>query len=102
MNRLKDVKLTTITSRDGLYDNLAFAILEDEHGNFWMSGNKGIYRANGAELNDFADGRIGCQFVFLRNRRRNDFARVQRRESSGLENPRRQPLVLDHRRIGEN
>ena len=58
LSRLKDGKISTITSRDGLYDSLAFAIIEDGRGNLWMSGNKGIYRASLSELNDFADGRI--------------------------------------------
>src|SRR5205085_6343041 len=32
-------------------------IIEDAHGNFWMSGNKGVYRVTRSQLNDFADGR---------------------------------------------
>jgi ligand-binding sensor domain-containing protein/signal transduction histidine kinase len=55
--RFKDGAFKAITVKDGLYDNLAFQILEDDHGNLWMSGNKGIYRASLKELNDFADGR---------------------------------------------
>ncbi len=54
--RYKDEKFVTITSRNGLYDNLTFTILEDEKRNLWMCGNKGLYRANLDELNDFADG----------------------------------------------
>lgn len=49
-----------ITVRDGLFDNLAYQILEDDLGNLWMSGNKGIYRVRLQELNDFADGRISA------------------------------------------
>jgi ligand-binding sensor domain-containing protein/signal transduction histidine kinase len=55
--RFKQGKFSVITIRDGLYDNLAFQILEDDNGNLWMSGNKGIYRASLQELNDFAEGR---------------------------------------------
>lgn len=61
LSRLKDGQLTTITTNDGLYDNLAYQILpdtEDDSGDLWMSGNRGIYRASLKELNDFADKRI--------------------------------------------
>jgi ligand-binding sensor domain-containing protein/signal transduction histidine kinase len=50
-------KFSVITSKNGLYDNLAFQILEDDKQNLWMSGNKGIYRASIGELLDFVDGR---------------------------------------------
>jgi len=56
--RYKDGQFAVIRAGDGLYDNLAYQILEDDLGNLWMSGNKGIYRARLQELNDFADGRI--------------------------------------------
>jgi signal transduction histidine kinase/ligand-binding sensor domain-containing protein len=55
--RFKDGQFRAITVKDGLYDNLAFQILEDDNGNLWMSGNKGIYRASLRALNEFADGR---------------------------------------------
>ena len=61
LSRLKDGRLTTITTNDGLYDNLAYQILsdtEDDSGDLWMSGNRGIYRVSLKELNAFADGRI--------------------------------------------
>ena len=60
LSRFKEGKFTTITVNDGLYDNLAFQILSDtndDSGDLWMSGNRGIYRANLRELNDFAEGR---------------------------------------------
>lgn len=53
----REGKFFQFTSKNGLYDNLAFQILEDDNGNLWMSGNKGIYRANIEELIDFAKGR---------------------------------------------
>ena len=55
--RFRDGIFSKFTAKDGLYDNLAFQILEDDNGNLWMSGNKGIYRASLAELEDFAAGR---------------------------------------------
>lgn len=56
--RFKDGKFARITSEDGLFDDVVSAILEDHHGNFWMSGNKGIFRIPERELNAFAEGRL--------------------------------------------
>ena len=56
--RYRDGQFVVIRAVDGLYDNLAYEIVEDDLGNVWMSGNKGIYRARLQELNDFADRRI--------------------------------------------
>jgi signal transduction histidine kinase len=44
----------------GLYNNGVFHILEDARGNFWISCNRGIYRVNKQELNDYADGRVSA------------------------------------------
>jgi len=57
LTRLKDGKLTAIRVKDGLFDQGAFQILEDERGWLWMSCNRGIYRVNKRELNEFAEGR---------------------------------------------
>jgi signal transduction histidine kinase/ligand-binding sensor domain-containing protein len=53
--RFKDGRFDQITTADGLIDNVASSILEDEHGNFWISGNRGICRARRADLDAFAD-----------------------------------------------
>ncbi len=58
ITRLKDGKFSAIRSENGLHDNGAFQILEDDFGRFWMSSNRGIYRVSKQELNDFAEGRI--------------------------------------------
>jgi signal transduction histidine kinase/ligand-binding sensor domain-containing protein len=58
LNRFKDGHFTHITTQNGLYDNVISRILEDDRGNFWMSCNRGIYRASWKELNDFAEGRV--------------------------------------------
>lgn len=55
--RLKDGHFTHYTTRDGLFDNGVFSIVEDDAGNFWMSCNLGLYRVRKAELNDLAEGR---------------------------------------------
>lgn len=57
-SRFKDGKFTNYRTDDGLFNNGAFAIEEDRHGHFWISSNRGIYRVNRNELNEFADGKI--------------------------------------------
>jgi signal transduction histidine kinase/ActR/RegA family two-component response regulator len=57
LTRLKDGKFTAYTTQDGLYDEIAFAILEDDQGYLWMSCNRGVYRVSERELNDFAEGK---------------------------------------------
>ena len=59
LNRMRNGAFTAITQQDGLADDVVSSILEDDAGNLWLSGNRGIYRAARAELNAFADGRIG-------------------------------------------
>jgi signal transduction histidine kinase/ligand-binding sensor domain-containing protein len=58
LTRLKDGKLTAIRMKDGLFDQGAFQILEDDDGRFWISSNRGIYRVNKKDMNDFADGKV--------------------------------------------
>ena len=94
--RLKDGRLKKITRADGLYDDLAFVILEDDGGNLWMSGNKGIYRASLAQLNDFADGRrTRRREFFVRQRRRDDQPGLQRGDPRRGQGARR-PTVVPH------
>ncbi len=56
--RLADNTAARITTRDGLFSNGAFQILEDDRGQFWISSNRGIYRVARRQLADFADGRL--------------------------------------------
>lgn len=63
LSRFRDGKFFNYTIDNGLFNNGVFCILEDHHHNFWMSSNRGIYRVNRQELNDFADGKraqINC------------------------------------------
>ncbi len=55
LNRVRNGRIVSITTRQGLYDNGVFAILESD-AFFWMSSNRGIYRVSRAELNAVADG----------------------------------------------
>ena len=58
LERLKDGRLTHFTVREGLYENVVSRILEDDRGNFWMTGNKGISRVARQELDELAAGTI--------------------------------------------
>jgi signal transduction histidine kinase len=56
--RLRDGRFTRYTTREGLFANGAFQIIEDDRRRFWISSNSGIYRVSRPDLNAFADGRI--------------------------------------------
>jgi len=56
--RLKDERITKITTKDGLFDDVVYQILEDDHQYLWMSSNRGIFRVTRNELNDIADRKI--------------------------------------------
>jgi signal transduction histidine kinase/streptogramin lyase len=56
--RLSNGRFTAIGEREGLADNVVSSILEDDDGNFWMTGNRGIHRVRRAELAAFADGTL--------------------------------------------
>jgi hypothetical protein len=58
LNRLKDGRFTVFTTKDGMYDNTVFQIIEDKQKYFWLTCNRGIYRVNEKDLNDYADGKI--------------------------------------------
>jgi len=53
--RIKDDKVASIKKEHGLFDNIVSHIQEDRHGNFWMGSNRGIFRVQKSELNDFAE-----------------------------------------------
>ena len=57
LGRFEGGRFTRYSVRDGLFDNGVFQILEDGRGNLWFSCNRGIYRVNKQQLNDFAAGR---------------------------------------------
>lgn len=55
--RIKGASITQISSDNGLFDNIVSHIVEDEAGNFWMGSNRGIFRAQRSELNEFSEGK---------------------------------------------
>jgi len=56
LGRYDGARFTRITTKDGLFSNGVFQILEDRNGYLWMSSNQGIYRALKRDVNDFAAG----------------------------------------------
>jgi signal transduction histidine kinase len=56
--RLEKGKMSRFSTRNGLFDNGAFQILEDNRGSFWIGCNRGIYRVKKQELNDVAAGKL--------------------------------------------
>ena len=56
--RLKNEKITQLTTKDGLFDDVVYQILEDDQQNFWMSSNRGVFRVARKQLNDVADKKI--------------------------------------------
>lgn len=55
--RWKNGTLTHIRTKDGLFDDQIYAILPDDHANFWFASSKGIFRVSASELDKFADGK---------------------------------------------
>jgi ligand-binding sensor domain-containing protein len=57
LSRLRDGRLASVTSRQGLLSDALYAMVEDGAGQLWMSCNKGIFRASRKDLDAVADGR---------------------------------------------
>jgi len=57
--RVRNGQVSVVDSRHGLIENLAFSILTDHHGHVWVSGNRGVFRMDLAQLDAVADGRLG-------------------------------------------
>jgi signal transduction histidine kinase len=72
--RFKDGKFTSYTTREGLFNDGVFQILEDDHANLWMSSNRGVYRVRKRDLNEFAAGE------------RRDIASIPFGKSDGMRN----------------
>jgi ligand-binding sensor domain-containing protein/signal transduction histidine kinase len=55
LNRVRGGEITRYTSRDGLFRDEIFAVVEDDLGHLWMSCREGIFCVAKSELNDFAE-----------------------------------------------
>jgi signal transduction histidine kinase/CheY-like chemotaxis protein/ligand-binding sensor domain-containing protein len=58
LKRIKDGKVSSISVRQGLFDDTTWSILEDDLGNFWMSSNRGIFSVNKNDLNALVEGKV--------------------------------------------
>lgn len=56
--RLRGDTATAITRHDGLAEDVVSALLEDDRGGFWMSGNRGIQRVARSELVSLTEGDV--------------------------------------------
>src|SRR5207244_717446 len=50
--------VSRFTSRDGLFSDTIFEILEDDRDNLWMSCFSGVFRVKKKDLDDFERGKI--------------------------------------------
>ncbi|HXT52569.1 MAG TPA: two-component regulator propeller domain-containing protein [Thermoanaerobaculia bacterium] len=57
LHRLRGSSHHRIGSRQGLFDDTAYAILEDDTSHLWMSSNRGIYRVAKRELEELVAGK---------------------------------------------
>jgi signal transduction histidine kinase/ligand-binding sensor domain-containing protein len=57
LNLLRDGRITPITTKNGLFDDFLSRILPDGRGNFWFLSNRGIFKVQQTDLNDFVAGR---------------------------------------------
>ncbi|MFK7843971.1 MAG: two-component regulator propeller domain-containing protein [Rhodothermales bacterium] len=56
--RVKDGGLTAYTIENGLFNDTILQVLEDDLGYLWMSSNRGLFRVDKTQLDDFASGKI--------------------------------------------
>jgi ligand-binding sensor domain-containing protein len=52
----KGGRRTQVTTRDGLFDDTVFHILDDGAGDLWLGGPRGVFRVGRASLAAFARG----------------------------------------------
>jgi len=57
-----EARVTMIRQKDGLYEDMLHAVLEDDAGFLWISTNRGLFRARRSALDAFAAG--GTERVF--------------------------------------
>jgi diguanylate cyclase (GGDEF)-like protein len=58
--RMRNGTTSVYSSREGLYDDVAFAILDDDQGNLWMSCNRGIYRVRKTDFDALDQNQIAA------------------------------------------
>lgn len=58
--RFEGEQATVFTTREGLFNDTLFQIIEDEDNRLWMSSKKGIFHVGRKELNNVAAGRVAA------------------------------------------
>jgi signal transduction histidine kinase/streptogramin lyase len=66
--RLRQRKVTAITTRDGLPDDVVFDVMEDDVGRLWLTGTQGLAVVRMADVHARMDGRGGVLSVTLYGR----------------------------------
>lgn len=54
--RVHGRRFQTLTTAQGLFENVASAVLPDDQGNLWMAGNGSVHRVSIAEADEVLDG----------------------------------------------
>lgn len=57
ITRFKNRKFLALNESETIIDNFTSCIVEDDDNHFWISSNRGIYRASKKNLNEYADGK---------------------------------------------
>lgn len=57
LSRINGSKVTNYTTRDGLFTDEIYEVLEDDLGYFWMTSRRGIFRVSRSQFDDFDAGR---------------------------------------------
>jgi two-component sensor histidine kinase len=60
LNRYRDAKFTAYTSRQGLFSDEIYELVEDDSGNFWMSCRNGIFRVSKKDFDELDNGKISA------------------------------------------
>jgi diguanylate cyclase (GGDEF)-like protein len=58
LGRWQDGKLSWTSTRNGLADDVLYAVVDDGSGSLWLSSDRGIFRIAKQDLNDLAAGTI--------------------------------------------
>lgn len=59
----KEKSFYNLTTRDGLLEDIVYKIIEDDFGNLWLSGNKGISKIIKKEILDYISKKTNTFFV---------------------------------------
>ena len=54
--RLREGRWFAFTSKDGMFDDLVWRLIDDGRGNLWMSSNRGIWTVSRRQLEERAEG----------------------------------------------